>query len=502
MAIKCVRPTAEVFYGLAFFIFGFNAITLPQIIQHKVCYNKYNSSICSRLKNHPVIENDVQATAASWMSVIPLSALVPSLFTVLMIGPISDVIGKKRMMIVPPTVYLVQSLIFMALAGIEDKFSPGYFFFGYCITALFGDNSGCVLLSQAYISCITTSQDRTVRLALLESSLFIGGLVAAISSGFILSYFGFIGGFAATGIVNLINLIYVVFFLPHENALAHCPDPTVTSKETGNPTLEYKERSQINKKGNTVSKDKEHVSDDESIMKNMNPVACLRRISNAICRSDRRNRILAILVLFSLALFINMGEAYMGVLFLKHSPFSLGFKDIGYLLALQGFLRAFGLATIPYLFQVLFGFKDISIVMVGFCTQICYFLSLGFSTSRTMLYCVQLIGIPAGIHVAVLRSMVSKMVDADQYGASTAALEVVDVASSLLTNFLSNLIYFATVRIFTGFAIVLLGMIAIPGLIGSVIFSRVYKDREVLNDEQKRLLGSCKSEEETEFSCD
>ena len=500
MARKCVRPTAEVFYGLSLFTFGFNAISLPQIVQHKVCYNKYNSTICSRLENHPVIEDDVQATAASWMSIVPLSALVPGLFTILMIGPISDVIGKKRTMIVPPAIYLVQSLIFIALARIEDKFSPGYFILGYCITGLFGDNSGCSLLSQAYISCITTRESRTVRIALLESALFLGELLAAISSGFILSHFGFVGGFVTTGIVNLINLVYVVLFLPHENALAPCPDPAITSEETAESNLEYKEGGQINEQGIYQSESTEHGSDDESIMKKLNPVACLRRISNAICRGERRNRIFAILVLFSLALFINMGEVYMGVLFLKHSPFNLQFKNIGYLLALQGLLRAFGLATIPYLCQVLFGFKDISIVMVGFCTQICYFLSLGFSKSRTMLYCVQLIGIPLAIHLAVLRSMVSKMVDADQYGAATAALEVVDVASSLLTSLLSNLVYFATVRVFTGFAIVLLGIIAIPGLIGSVIFSRVYKDREMLSDEQKRLLGSDRGEEETGFN--
>ena len=498
MASKCIRPTAEVFYGLAYFTFGFNALALPQIVQHKVCYNKYNSTICSRLKKHPDIENDVQSIAAEWMSIVPLSALVPSLFTILMIGPISDVIGKKRTMIVPPAIYLVQSLVFIALARIEDKFSPGYFLLGYCVAGIFGDIAGCVLLSQAYLSCVTTRENRTVRIALLESTLFFGGLMASISSGFILSNFGFVGGFMTTGVVNLANLIYVVVFLPPENVLASCPDPTATSKEVRRETLEYSKESQNDK----WNEDMEHVSDVGGVMKQLNPIACLRRISNAICRSERRNRILAILVLYSIASFINMGEVYMVVLFFKHTPFNMGFKDIGYLLALQCFLRAFGLATIPYLCQVIFKFKDIHIVMLSFCWQICYFLTLGFSTSRIVLYSAQLIGIPIGIHVAVLRSMVSKMVDADQYGASTAALEVVDVASCLLTSLLSNLIYSATVRIFTGFAIVLLGMIAVPGLIGSVIFSRVYKDREVLSDEQKGLLGSFRSEEETEVSRD
>ena len=507
MEIRCIRPTAEVFYGLSLFTFAFNAISLPQVVQSKVCHNKYNTTICSNLKDHRHIENNVQSIAASWMSIVPLSALLPALFMVLMVGPISDVIGKKRVMIIPPTIYLIQSLVFITLSQIDDKFSPGFFLFAYSLTGLFGDNSGCTLLSQAYISCITTRDNRTTRLALLESSVFLGALLAAISSGFVLSRFGFTGGFVTTATVNLCNLLYVVFLLPPENVLAPCPATVTTSKEAteAHANLEYKKEDGIEKRrdyqsGSSGSKGS--VEDDgHSMVKKLNPVACLRRISDAICKKQRRKRISAILVLFSIALFVNMGEVYMGVLFLKHSPLNLDFTGIGYVLAVQSLLRSFGLVTIPYIAQVLFGFKDIYITMIGFCAQIVYFTALGFSTSVTMLYCVQLIGIPLAVHFAVFRSMVSKLVDPDQYGAAAAALEVADVASSLFTSLFSNQIYSATVRIFAGFALILLGLVAVPGLVGSVIFSIVFKDREFLNEEQQRLLRSVSSEEaETEFN--
>ena len=60
----------------------------------------------------------------------------------------------------------------------------------------------------------------------------------------------------------------------------------------------------------------------------------------------------------------------MGVLFLKHSPFNLQFKNIGYILALQGLLRAFGLATIPWLDFV---YKYATFCHLGFQSHVeCY----------------------------------------------------------------------------------------------------------------------------------
>jgi len=501
MAIKCVRPTAEIFYGLSLFTFAFNAITLPQIVQHKVCFNRYNSTICGKLQDHPAIENDVQARAASWMSIVPLSALLPGLVMVLIIGPLSDVIGKKRTMIIPPAIYFIQSLVFILLSMITRKFSPAYFLLAYCLTGLFGDNSGCILLSQAYISSITTKDNRTIRMTLLESALFLGGLLAAISSGFILSRFGFTGGFTTTATINFINLIYVVFFLPPENLLAPCPASMPTPKDGESTMYTKSEEEAPAEESSSYQIDKRVPNREGQItLEELNPIAGLRRISEAICTKQRRSRITAILALCSIAWFANMGEVYMGVLFLKHRPFNLKFKDIGYLLALQNFLRALGLVTIPYICQKFFKFKDIHFVMLGFCTQIAYFTSLGFANSVKTLFFLQLVSMPVAIHLAVFRSMVSKLVDPDQYGAATAALEVADIASSLVTSLLSNQIYSATVRIFSGFAVTILGIVAVPGLIGAVVFSCVFKDREALSDEQKRLLASADNEEETEFT--
>ena len=500
MAIHCVRPTAEVFYGLSLFTFAFNVIALPQLVQQKVCQNKYNSTICIHLQNYPHIENDVQASAAKWMSIVPLSALLPALFTILMIGPISDVIGKKRTMIIPPTFYFLQSLVFVLLTRITVKFSPGFFLLAYCLSGIFGDNSGCALLSEAYISCVTTKANRTVRLAMLESALFLGQVAAAISSGLIISNFGFTGGFVATAIVNFANLVYVVFLLPPENLLAPSQALVTSPPEIENEKERIGEGCSSESRRSYLNGDKgEQLTDNRSTFEKLNPLACLRRISEALCTRQRRKRSVPIMVLFSIATFVNMGEIYLGVLFLKHSPFSLDPKGLAYIIAFQGILRSIGLVIIPYICQVFFKVKDIHIVILGFCTQIVYFTVFGLSTSVLMVYLAQLLSIPMAVHLAIFRSMVSKLVDADQYGAAIAAVEAVSAASALFTSLISNQIYSLTVHIFAGFTVELLGIIAISGLIGAVIYSLIFKEREMLSEEQQHLLTFHQSESNNEI---
>ena len=483
MAVKCIRLTAEIFYGFSVFTFAFNAVVIPQLIEHKVCRNKYNSSVCIHLNKHPEVDDDVQENAAEWLSVLPLSALLPAFFTILMIGPISDVVGKRTTMKVPPLVYMIQSSIYIAMTRIKVPFSPGFFIIPYCLSGVFGDNAGCASLAEAYISCITLRKDRTFRMAVLESAIFFGSFFAAVSSGVLLTYFGFTGAFCMTGVVNLLNFLYVIFVLPSEKTLL--PELSNESEQnqddaTANSTLSH------NKNGDGRLGNKR----DMTVREMIKPWRCIKQIGNAICARNRRKLITATIILFSISLFVNMGEIYFGILFIKNRPFNLKAKGIGYIVATQAILRVGGVLVIPYVCQRFLKFKDIHLAMLGFTTQTVYFLSFGFASSVLTLYLIQIIGIPLSVHQPVFRSMISKSVDAHQYGAAISAAEAVDIASSLLTSLISNQVYSATFPIFRGFTMCLLGVLAFLGLIGAVAFSFAFRGdlKPTHNEEQQSLL--------------
>lgn len=506
MQFRCIQPTAEIFYGLSIFTFGFNVIAVPQFIQHRVCYNKYNASICKHLSEHPGIENDVQSNAADWMSIVPLTALLPAVFTVLIIGPLSDVMGKTKIMVIPPAVYLLQSLLFIFFAQAQSKFSPGLLALPYCLSGLFGDSAGCASLSEAYISSVTSKKHRTTRLAMLESAVFIGQFLAALSSSLILSELGYTGGFALTATVNFVNLLYVLFLLPPEKPFPRFEghsryDQGKVASTSSNRDL-VRNVSIYTERERTVHETTR--ADDISAATTMeirpasynavtceilNPINCFKRILNAICTRQRLRIITAILLLFSLASIAGSGEIYLGILYVKHSPFNLKASGIGYLVSTSGLIRAAGLVTIPYICQRYLKFGDMHIVMLGFCTQVIYYISLGFVRSVKMLYVLQVVGLTLAVHFPVFRSMVTKLVDADQYGSAAAAVEVTSLASSILTSLLSNQIYSATVNVHIGLACILLGILAAAGLFGSIIFYFAFKDTSQKRHEKQTLLG-------------
>ena len=496
------RLTAEPYMSMTLFVFAFNALTIPQLVQHKVCLNMYNATICRQLGQHISFQNEVQQNAAKWMSVLPLTALVPALFMIFIIGPLTDVIGKKVFMVLPPSIYLVQSIIFIVLCLIKRPFSPGLFLVPACITGIFGDNAGATLLSVAYIADITTPEERTVRLAFMESFMFVGTLVSALSTGAIVSRFGFVWGFIVSSIISAINLTYTIFLLPSEDTLRPNTECSVAQST---------DRSALNNKyGSFV----DHLDQDEGeqrpskrgwretlvlVRKEVHPRACISRLKNVLCKENRRNMIAALLVLLAISLIANMGEIYMGVLFLSHRPFNLSSIQIGYLAATQYSICALGVVVIPYICQGIFKMKDADLLIIGFSTQMVFFVTLGFSVSVLMLYLVQILNLGVPVHLPVIRSMVTKLVDADQHGTALTMVEAVDIASSLLTSFISNEIYAATVKVFSGFAICLLGIYAAVGLVGAVILrvrSKELKSEDCLSEERVILgPGKCSTEE-------
>ncbi|XP_065066542.1 lysosomal proton-coupled steroid conjugate and bile acid symporter SLC46A3-like [Rhopilema esculentum] len=469
----CFRPTAEPFYAMSVFTFAFNVIVLPQLVQDTVCKNKYNRTVCGDLGSYHNMENDVQKEAAYWMSYFPVTSLLPALFTIFMIGSISDFIGKRRTMLVPPFIYCIQSVLFVVLIAAVKPNSPGLYLIPYCLPGLFGENAGVAALSEAYISSITRADQRTLRLSILESCLFLGALFAALLSGFVLHYFGFVGGFSMTAIVNFLNFLYVVFLLPDESALLPEPEERLVTEE--------------GQESDTTENCQGH--HEEQQRHSFNPFVLYQRISAVICKENRRKKMSFVFALFGIALFVNMGEVYMGMLYIKHSPFSMTPRDIGYFNTAQAFLRAFGVIVVPYIFINFLRLKDMGLIIFGFFIQIVYFITLGVSVSRLMLYLIQIIAIPVAAHLPALRSMITKFVDPHEYGSAVAAAEAIDVASSLLTSYISNQIYSETVYIFPGFAMCLLGIVAFIGFLAAIVYFYCY-ERAKSNDSEQELLLS------------
>eukprot|EP00112_Aurelia_sp_Birch-Aquarium-sp1_P009528 Seg2085.7 transcript_id=Seg2085.7/GoldUCD/mRNA.D3Y31 product="Proton-coupled folate transporter" protein_id=Seg2085.7/GoldUCD/D3Y31 len=463
--MELFRPTAEPFLAMSMVVLALNIFTMPQMMHHKVCSNKYNHSVCAQHELPAKIQNSVQQETSKWMSIEPLISMSPAFILLIILGPFSDEFGKRNTMIMFPLLYLTQSILFLVLVSIKQKFSPGTFMIASCLSGMFGGNAGLELLSVAFLADITTNSERTFRVSILESSMFIGALSAVLISGPILQSFGFQGIFITTATINCLNFLYVLFMIPNEKIESKGKNP-------GKKLLNSASNDEDSNVGQLFKSENYYESDGDGFFKKTfricNPCTCYLRVHNVVCQKEIRKTVAMLLSIMALAQFASMGELSVGVLFEKHRPFNMSPKEIGYLAATQFSIRTVGMLLFTFIFQKFIRKADMSLVILGFISQITYFCVFGNSKSKMMLFLAQLCGMAATLHVPVLRSMVSKLVSEEDHGAALAAVEIVDTASSILACLFANVLYSLTVSIYPGMAFFMLALFAFIGLCAAV----------------------------------
>ena len=401
-----------------------------------------------------------------WMSITPLISLIPGVVMMLILGPFADVYGKKKTIVLLPVVYFVQSIVFLILVHTKLKFSAGTFIIASCLSGMFGDNAGLELVCVAYLADISYAEERTSRATILEASMLMGSIGACLLSGVLLRSYGFASIFITTAIINVINFIYVTVILPDEKNMERIlsengvrEDPLYRRFDDSSPQL--------------IGDDQESSKNEDKnggMLEACNPYKCFGRIRTAVCSRGVGLEFTCILMLMVFAQIANMGELYVGVLYVKHAPFNLKSNEIGYLAATQNLVRALGMVFSIYICQKLLKCTDIGLVILGFSSQVFYFCVYGSSVSNLMLYLSQLVGLAASLHIPVLRSMASKLVSEDEHGSALAVVEAVDVGSSILASLVSNTIYSITVGVYTGLTLYVLGLSAFIGAIFAITF--------------------------------
>ena len=213
--------TTEPMLFVYFAVFYINSLTLPQLVLEKVCLQRYkNITICDHLSTNILQQAQVQRTTSWWMMVLFICTYVPSFFTIMILGPLSDIIGRKKALIFATTLFFLQSMVYVFNSHYMSVI-PAYLMIGAILSSLYGDVPGVIMLSYAYIADVTTSiiNDRTIRMSLVEFSTWFSAVPAGIGSGF---WIGFEAVFIFTAACTFILSLYVNLLLP--NLLPKCDD--------------------------------------------------------------------------------------------------------------------------------------------------------------------------------------------------------------------------------------------------------------------------------------
>lgn len=213
-----VEPTMF-FFVMAVII---NGLTSQNLSLEKACRVNLNftTEICDSLKVQSMesqnkYEKEVQrlvTQAMAWK--IYISATITCMLA-LFVGSYSDKTGNRKIFLI----YALAGQFFISINGIVNTYFllalplEIFVFTDAVIEALSGSWCICLMTMFAYISAITTHEERTFRMGLINFSLTVGFPIGMGSSGVLLRNIGYFGCFGLVGFIHVFNICYNVFIL-------------------------------------------------------------------------------------------------------------------------------------------------------------------------------------------------------------------------------------------------------------------------------------------------
>ncbi len=168
---------------------------------------------------------------SQWIAYVPLIG-----FSVIA-GALSDVFGRKPLMLIPLIGYLLGSFTSIINYAFIDIL-PLEFFYLYRISSFFGGYSVYYLGVFSYASNVTNDSDRTYRMTRLDGMITLASMAGTLLSPYLFMYFGYYGNFISSSAFFAIAIVYLIFFVKEpiqkaisENEVAKdCLQETVASK--------------------------------------------------------------------------------------------------------------------------------------------------------------------------------------------------------------------------------------------------------------------------------
>ncbi|RDD45636.1 Proton-coupled folate transporter [Trichoplax sp. H2] len=390
------------------------------LIRRKVCLNYLPLSICSnssiRLDN--TTENSIESQTSTYIFYLNLSFIIPSVCASIILGNLSDKLGRKVVMILPCIGAGIKNVIFLINAYLIDKPVP-YMYIGSAISGFFGNYPTLLMAVFSYISDISHGDTRSSRIGILESMTFIGGSMANFISGRWLDTAGFLPPFWANVIIYFCLILYIIFVItesyhptdPNDNQQVDTPDQNRCSTffSMRNFQASYK-------------------------------VIIKPRVGHL-----RIHLILLVAIFFLNVIIFNAFNNIIYV-YLKHPPLSLTPTSIGDIVALKLCLNGIAAIIVMPILSKILHFNDTSLIMIGVLSSTASWLYIGFIRSPSIVFIGSIIDGLTGMAIPSCRAMLSKIVNQDELGKMFGFISATEVLTSLLASAIANGIYSATVR--------------------------------------------------------
>ncbi|XP_075720546.1 proton-coupled folate transporter-like [Rhinoderma darwinii] len=406
-----------------------------QLILNKVCQESYNDSICNDIQENKEEFKAVQSRGSYIMliqiSIMSLLSIVPALI----LGAWSDMGSRRVGMILPCVFSVVSGGLYIAIYHVKSM----TVYWSFAAAALIGISGGHVsmfLSVFSYLADITESMNRTFRIGIAESMIFLGGTFGFLLSGTLLEHSTFTILFGVYCSCNFFGALYVLLWLKESKPLNsfnrlheeyHVEDETCDESKKINKPAKKSILTYIKDSFNTIVQKRE---------------------------GQNRLKIYLILLCVFLINLCNVGEQSISLLFISYPPRSFNNELYGWYTASKMLIS--GICLICTFHWLLKHIRETSLANIGVTMRTVSFLLMAFSTTKWMVFLSGVIHAPSGYTIAVLRSTSSKIAYPNEQGALFSIMASVETICLLIGAAIFNGIYPATLSTFPGMCFVIM----------------------------------------------
>lgn len=206
------------------FGWSISGIVLANQIIYQTCeYLGYNKTECALLGTNEAnksedliaLEARVQPTAAQITMVASIMISVLPALCGLLLGPWSDRFGRKPVIIIPCVGYIITYLTKAAICWQSTlvPVNPWLYAVAYLPAALTGGTSVVCAGLFSFLTDVTTEQNRTVRMGILQACTLMGAFIGMMSSSFILKMTSPVAVFLLSTLAMALAAVYVLVFI-------------------------------------------------------------------------------------------------------------------------------------------------------------------------------------------------------------------------------------------------------------------------------------------------
>ncbi|XP_030642876.1 proton-coupled folate transporter [Chanos chanos] len=413
-----------------------------QLVITKVCNELFTDSEICKNPEHYTQDEEIQARSSYillfYTAILSLVSIPPAL----LLGSWSDQAGRRSVMVMPSLLSLLSGAVFITLDLVEDM-TVYWCLAAAALTGLSGGHVSVFLSCFSYLADVTagSSSARTLRMAMAESMIFVGGTVGFLLAGFLEQEYGLLYAFVAYCACHVLAVLYILLWLQDPRPVKLNRSPSLKA-ESEKGAIEEPPRSR------------------PFILQyaKLSLKAVFRR------RPGQERLKLHFLILCT---FINnlmaVGETSILLLYLMYEPREFTTVLFGVFNAVRMLLLGFSLLGLfPLLLRC---FSEMTLAKLSALTRAAAYILLACSTNTWMVFLVAVVGAPAGITQAVIRSLSSAIVELDEQGAMFSFTASVEATCILIAGTMFNGLYPLTLTTFPGMPFIVMAGFAIIVLI-------------------------------------